>query len=123
MPVDLQWHSQWPVLVATYTGTLTPKAYAAMCDKRWAMLADEPDRVILLVNAQGLEGLRDVASFVRDDAILHDERVVCTLVVLPEDLYHRVTRTVKLVDQNGFPVQFFCSVEDALAAASQQIPR
>jgi hypothetical protein len=94
-----------------------------MCDERWAMLADEPDRAILLVNAQGLEGLRDATSFVRDDAVLHDERVVCTLVVLPDDLYRRVTRTVKLVDQDQFAVQFFSNAEEALAAASQQISR
>jgi hypothetical protein len=121
MPVELQWHSELPVLMATYTGILTPKTYTAMCDQRYAMLDDGPGPVMLLADMQALEGVRDAVSFQRDNAVLFDERVRSTLVVLPEDLYRRVMRAVNADEQQHYPVQFFSDIDSALDAVSQAI--
>ena len=118
MPVELQWHSKLPVLIATYTGTLTSKAYRAMVNKRRKMLAEGPDHVALLVDTRQLENVHDATSFKRDNAHLFDERVAGTFVVMPEDLYRRVKRALDANTQQHYPVQFFGNFDAALAAIS-----
>lgn len=121
MPVELQWHSKLPVLMAEYSGTLTSKVYYAMCDKRRKMLDNGPDLVVIIANMQQLENVRDAESFERNDDDLFDGRVASTLVVLPNDLYRRVIRALDVNNQSHFPVQFFGDMDSALAAVGQLV--
>ena len=118
MPVELQWHPALPVLVATYSGMLSAKEYYAMCDRRLKMLLDGPEQVILVADTQPMEGFRDaLAVDLRENILLHD-KVYCTLIVLAEDLHHKLARAM-LSDR--YPVQFFPDSSAALDFAETLI--
>ena len=118
MPVELEWHSELPVLVATYTGTLTRKAYDAMCAQRRKMLDEGLEQVILLADTRALESVTAPASFERDSTVFFEPCVAGTFIVLTENLYRRVLRAVDVDNQHQHPMQFFKTIDAALDAVS-----
>lgn len=115
MPVNLEWHSSLPVLQTTYKGVLSANEYSTMSRRRLEMLEEVPSAVILLVDAQALEGFPDATNVKRgENALLHDH-VFRTLVVMPEDLYRRLSRVI--APENSLPVRFYASLDRALDAA------
>jgi hypothetical protein len=119
MAVQLEWHTSMPVLQATYQGSLTTGDYRAMYNKRSELLKGGPDRVVLVMNMQHWDGFPDAAAAERREDILLDARVFRTLVVIPEDLYSRLSRAV-LADQR-LPVHFFSNIDQALDAAESLV--
>jgi hypothetical protein len=117
MPVSLEWHTSLPILQATYIGLLSANEYYAMCRQRSDMLNKGPEQIVLVVDAQQMEGFPDAGTAKRgEDISLHD-RVYRTLIVLPEDLYRRVSRT--LVTDDDLPVWFYATFDGAREAAER----
>jgi hypothetical protein len=114
MPVNLEWHSSLPVLQTTYKGALSANEYSAMYRRRLEMLDEASSPVILLVDAQGLESFPDATNVKRSGNVLLHGNVFRTLVVMPESLYHRLSR---VAPENGLPVRFYASLDRALDAA------
>jgi hypothetical protein len=115
MPVNLEWHSSLPILQTTYTGVLSANEYSAMYRRRLEMLEEAPSPVILLVDAQGLESFPDATNVKRSENVLLHDNVFRTLVVMPEGLYDRLSRTI--APENSLPVRFYASLDRALDAA------
>jgi hypothetical protein len=111
MPVSLEWHPSLPILQATYKGILSANEYFAMCRQRSEMLEKGPGQIVLVVDAQQMEGFPDAGTAKRgEDVSLHD-RVYRTLIVLPEDVYRRVSRTI--VTDDSLPVWFYSTIDRA----------
>ncbi len=119
MAVHLEWHTSLPVLQATYQGALSANEYRAMCHRRSELLKGGPEQIVLVANMQQMEGFPDSAVAERQENILLDTRVYRTLIVIPEDLYSRLSRTV--LSDNRLPVHFFPSIDRALDAAERLI--
>jgi hypothetical protein len=90
-----------------------------MCHQRSELLEGGPDQVVLVMNMQRLEGFPDSATAERCGNILLDHRVFRTLVVIPDDLYSRLSRAI--LTDNRLPVHFFANVDQALNAAETLI--
>jgi hypothetical protein len=119
MAVHLEWHTSLPVLQATYQGALSANEYRAMCRRRSELLNRGPDQIVLVANMQQLEGFPDSAAVERHENILLDDRVYRTLIVIPEDLYSRLSRTV--LSDDRLPVHFFSNIDQALDVAESLI--
>ena len=115
MTVHLEWHTSMPVLQATYQGALSANEYRTMIQRRSELLQGGPEQVVLVMNMQHLDGFPDSVAAERRENILLDARVFRTLVVIPEDLYSRLSRAI-LVDQQ-LPVHFFSNIDQALDEA------
>ena len=115
MAVHLEWHTSLPVLQATYLGALSANEYRAMCRQRSELLKSGPEQIVLVVDMQQMEGFPDSDAVERQENILLDDRVYRTLIVIPEDLYSRLSRAI-LVDQQ-LPVHFFSNIDQALDEA------
>jgi hypothetical protein len=120
MAVHLEWHTSLPVLQATYQGALSANEYRAMCRQRSELLKGGPEQIVLVVNMQQMEGFPDSAAVERRENILLDNRVYRTLIVIPEDLYSRLSRAV-LPDDDRLPVRFYSSIDRALDMAETLI--
>lgn len=119
MPVSLEWHTSLPILQATYKGILSANEYYTMCRQRSDMLNKGPGRIVLVVDAQRMEGFPDAGVVKRgEDISLHD-RVYRTLIVLPEDLYRRVSRAI--VADDNLPVWFYSTVDGARETAERLV--
>jgi hypothetical protein len=119
MAVQLEWHQSLPVLQATYVGALSANDYRAMCRRRSELLNRGPEQVVLLANMQQMEGFQDSAAVERHENILLDARVYRTLIVIPEDLYSKLARTV--LSDSRLPVHFFSNIDRALDMAETLI--
>jgi hypothetical protein len=117
MPVELRWHPKQPVLLATYTGSISIKEYYTMCDERLAMLRQGPDRAILLANVQQLDEFPDLEPMQRGENILLHERIVRILIVLDSSFFRRLSRSMVPDPEHGYPVRLFGDREEALAEA------
>jgi hypothetical protein len=117
MPVSLEWHPLLPVLQATYKGILSANEYHAMCRQRSDMLKEGPGQIVLVVDAQQMEGFPDADTAKRGEVVLLHDRVSRTLIVLPEDLYRRVSRTI-VTDEN-LPVWFYSTIDRARDVAER----
>jgi hypothetical protein len=115
MPVSLEWHPSLPVLQATYKGILSVSEYRAMCRQRSDMLEEGPEQIVLVVDTQQMEGFPDAGTEARGEDVLLYDRVYRTLIVLPEDLYRRVSRTI--VTDDSLPVWFYSTIDQAHDAA------
>jgi hypothetical protein len=115
MAVHLEWHTSLPVLQATYQGALSANEYRAMVRRRSELLSRGPDQIVLVANMQQMEGFPDSAVAERHGNILLDDRVYRTLIVIPEDLYTRLSRTV--LSDSRLPVHFFPDIDRALDMA------
>ena len=115
MTVHLEWHTSMPVLQATYQGALSANEYRTMIQQRSELLKGGPEQVVLVMNMQHLDGFPDSVAAERRENILLDARVFRTLVVIPEDLYSRLSRAI-MVDQR-LPVHFFADIDQALDEA------
>ena len=118
MAVHLEWHTSLPVLQATYQGKLTASDYRAMYNQRSELLESGPNQVVLVMNMQRWDGFPDAPVGDRENILL-DARVFRTLVVIPEDLYSRLSRAI-LTDQR-LPVHFFSNIDQALDAAESLV--
>ena len=101
MSVELNWHSNLPILIATYSGIMTPKAYATMCSQRRKALAERDSHVILLLDMQQLEGVRDAQTIVAENPLC-DRQVYHIVIILADDLYERVVRA-RVPEDSGQP--------------------
>lgn len=117
MPVELRWHPSLPVLLATYTGSISIKEYYKMCEERLTMLRKGPDRAILLADVQRLDGFPDLEPSQRGDNILLHEKIARTLIVLDSGFFRRLSRSIVPDPEGGYPVRLFGNVEEALAEA------
>ena len=115
MAVHLEWHTSLPILQATYQGALSANEYRAMCRQRSELLKKGPEQIVLVANMQQMEGFPDAAAVERRENILWDDRVHRTLIVIPEDLYSRLSRTV--LSDTRLPVHFFPNIDRALDMA------
>jgi hypothetical protein len=119
MSVHLEWHTSLPVLQATYQGALSANDYRAMCRRRSELLNTGPEQIVLVANMQEMEGFPDSATVERHENILLDDRVYRTLIVIPEDLYSKLSRTV--LSDSRLPVHFFSNIDRALDMAETLI--
>ena len=117
MPVELRWHPSLPVLLATYTGSISIKEYYKMCDERQAMLRKGPQQAILLVDVQHLAEFPDLEPSQRGENILLNEKIARTLIVLDGGFFRRLSRSIVPDAGRGYPVRLFGDVEEALAEA------
>jgi hypothetical protein len=119
MAVQFEWHSTLPILVATYTGTLSADDYDTLREERAAMLDDGPAHIILVANAQQFDGLIDVDKIEQHAHLLLDQRIYRLLVVFQKELYQRLSHQIGDTREYNFPVHFFDDPGDALAYAEQ----
>ena len=117
MPVELRWHPKLPVLLASYTGSISIKEYYKMRDERLAMLRKGPDRAILLADVQHLDEFPDLEPTQRGENILLDEQITRTLIVLDSDFFRRLARSMVPDPDRRYPVRVFGDMEEALAEA------
>lgn len=120
MPVALEWHPELPVLLATYTGDLSPTDYRAMLDQRLRMLADGPDHIILLADTRQLTAFPESGSGQLGENILIHDKVAHAFVVLQGEYYRRLFRAMRTDLTRHYAVYFFDSVDQALSAAQTQ---
>jgi hypothetical protein len=117
MPVELTWRISWPVLIATYSGLLSSQEYNQMFDQRQAMLEAGPERAILLTDLRGLEGFPGARAVDLDQNILTHVKIRCVLVVVPDDLYRRVSRAILDSSHPGLRAYLFPDFNQAIACA------
>jgi hypothetical protein len=118
MPVKLEWDRKLPVLIVTYTGDLSADDYYTMCEQRQAMIADGPDRIVLIANMQKMTGFPEAATVELSKNVLVDARVAYTLIVIEADLHRNLSR---LIIGPGDPcrVLFFPELKTAYAQAEK----
>jgi hypothetical protein len=114
MPVQLEWHTMMPVLMATYRGTLSAKEYDKMCDERLKMLKNGPDQVVFVADTRDLQAFADAEIAARHESIFLHEKVVHTLVILQEDVYRRLMRSLMKDAAVNYPVSFATDLDQAL---------
>ncbi|MBI5957702.1 MAG: hypothetical protein HY866_03135 [Chloroflexi bacterium] len=114
MPVELQWHASLPVLMATYRGTLSAKDYEKMCDERLKMLRNGPDQVVFVADTRDLLAFADAEAAARRESIFLHEKIVHTLLILQEDVYHRLVRSFMNDASTPYPVSFATDIDQAL---------
>lgn len=120
MPVKLEWHASLPVLVLTYTGTLSRNDYTAMYDKRHTMLNTAERCVTLLADVRHLEGFTHPdAAGLRPNVLLHPS-VKNLLVVLSEDVYRNLTYSIITHAVRELRVRFFADLRTALEFAQTE---
>jgi hypothetical protein len=117
MPIELRWYPSLPVLLATYTGSISLKEYRKMCEDRLAMLRKGPDRAILLADVQRLDEFPDLEPSQRCENILLHEKVARTLIVLDGGFFRHLSRSMVPDAEQRHPVGLFGDVEEALAEA------
>jgi hypothetical protein len=117
MPIELRWYPSLPVLLATYTGSISLKEYRKMCEDRLAMLRKGPDRAILLADMQRLDEFPDLEPSQRCENILLHEKVARTLIVLDGGSFRHLSRSMVPDTEHRHPVGLFGDVEEALAEA------
>lgn len=117
MPVQLEWHPTLPILIATYSGVLSPDDYQTMYKRRQAMLQEGPSHIIFLVNLQQMESLSEIAKIRRGDNVIYHNKVYKTLVVVKPDLYRSLRRAITDTAGYDLPVVFFRDTDTALAQA------
>jgi hypothetical protein len=117
MPIRLEWHSELPVLQATYSGVLSPNEYAAMCRQRAEMIHEGPEHIVLVMDAQKLEGFPDAGTIKRCESVLHSAKVYRLLVVIPNDLYHRLSGAI--ITHSELLVHFYPDLDHALDDAQR----
>lgn len=117
MPVDLEWHSSLPVLIATYRGTLSAKDYDKMCDERSKMLKGAPSHVILVADTRQMQSFPEAEAAERRESVMLHAKITHTLVVLNMGLYQRLSRSIIADQDYSFPVSFFSDADRALVEA------
>ena len=116
MPIELAWHPALPILTATYSGDLTATEHRAMSRNRAALLAKTEHPVIFLADVRGLGSFEDAAKVAAGEHVLRHANVLCTLIVLNEDMYHRWSRAI-LSTETRYHVLLFPTMDEALSAA------
>jgi len=116
MPIELVWHPTLPVLIATYSGDLNANDHRAMTRKRAAMIAKADQPVVLLADVRALGSFEDATKVAAGEHVLRHANVICTLVVLGEEVYHRWSRAI-LSAETRYHVLLFPTMDQALAAA------
>lgn len=116
MPFAIHWHPSLPVLLMTYSGVVSAEDYTAMCTRRRQMLDEHGGQVVLVVDVQAMETF--MGDSVRPcENILLDERIVRAFIVLPQDLYRKLSRNFRHTPRRALRAAFFDSLETALAEA------
>jgi hypothetical protein len=120
MPVALEWHPSLPVLLATYSGDLSPKDYKAMLDQRRRMIADGPEEIILVADARDFSGFSEADIKLGENILGHD-KVAHAFVILHEEAHLNLHRTFRKDLTQDYRVYFFDGVDQALTAAQTRL--
>lgn len=118
MPVQIEWHPAMPVLIATYSGILTPEEYRAMLTRRTALLAEGEAQVVMVADVAELEAFAGVEK-VRWRTVLADQKVMHVVLVLPSRLMAMVEQNQTADDARSHRVEFCATTEAALALAAK----
>lgn len=118
MSIEFNWHTTLPILIATYVGNVTPKAYAAMCDQRRDLLAERGGDIVLLLDMRQLESVRDPQAIITDNP-LYEGQVAHVVIVIASDLYDHVARSRIPADSSGLLVQLFGDWQTGVEAAER----
>ncbi len=118
MPFDMQWHTNLSsVLVVTYQGKLTLKEYRDLVQQRAAMIKDGPGDVVVLADMQDFDSFPDAAQLTQVENVSAYDKVRSLVVVLPENMYKRISHVSAQDLDRHFAVYFFGSRDQALEAA------
>ncbi|MBN2304830.1 MAG: hypothetical protein JXQ72_10155 [Anaerolineae bacterium] len=117
MPIELEWHKSLPVLLATYTGTITLEDYRAACARCAEMLNDGPEGAIVVANVQAFEGFPAAHTATLKSGTLAHPKVQHLLVVFDSARYRKFARSTSEQLDRYFPVYIFGDTNDALTAA------
>lgn len=117
MPFDIQWHADLPVLVVTYQGKLTLKEYQKLIAQRAAMLNDGPAQVVILADMQDFESFPDAEQLTETENATAYDNVRSLVVVLPQDMYKRISHASTRDLDRDFALYFFGNRDQALEAA------
>jgi hypothetical protein len=117
MSVELEWHTALPILLATYQGDLSWEEYRTMCDRRRRMVEAGPDSILLVADTRDLTAFHDAGKTGIYDDIIHHPKIYRTLIVLSEPLYRTLGRAITDTADQDYPVEFFRSLDEALARA------
>ncbi len=121
MPVQLQWHASLPILIVTYHGRLTIKAYETMCAERDRLLNERPAPVTLVADVSRLDEFADAGQVELCAGALDDPRVSSVLIVLGDAGYRSVLRAAEETAGQPLRVRFFRDLPGALAAAEKLV--
>ncbi|MCD4685975.1 MAG: hypothetical protein K8S97_08565 [Anaerolineae bacterium] len=121
MSTEMTWHRELPVLIVTYRGTLTLKAYRTLCAERAQALQDGPDAVVVLADMREFEGFPDAGEMDALDNVLHHD-TVCGLVIVTSDvLFNRLRGLVADDAGRRYAVYIFGAMDSAVEAARQML--
>lgn len=118
MPVKMEWHSVLPVLIVTYSGTLTAGDIRRLQTERKAMLDARGGPVTVVADVRGLEAFPDALKTDRDARVINHGAMRYMLVVFGSRLYHILMRPISDTAEYDYPVRFFADLDEALAAAA-----
>ncbi len=118
MPATIEWHPKQPVLLVTYSGTLTIRDYETMRKQRDAALAERSDDdVIVIVDTQALDGFPEAGKAEHASTVLSYANVHHLFIIVSNALYGKIQRSMTPELESHHPVYFFDSREAALEAA------
>jgi hypothetical protein len=123
MPVDVQWHPTWPVLIITYTGVVTAAEYAALNEQRRRMVDHGPEAILVIADLYAFQALSDTDVFPPGESVLRHSQVRHTLVVLPADLHARLAGAIRSPSPPPrYAVSLYPDLTSALAQAETLLP-
>jgi hypothetical protein len=123
MPVDVQWHPAWPLLILTYTGVVTPTEYAALTALRRRMVDHGPAAILVLADLNAFEALAAEAPLPPGETLLDFAQVWHTLVVLPAGLHAQLAGAIRSpAPPPRYAVSLYPDLASALAQAEALLP-
>ena len=96
MPVDIRWHDELPVVIATYEGELSSREYSKLQKACAALLADGPTEALVIANMQAFEGFADAGLLfdneleITSQTFIVPPALVLGLMALFFDLKHQL---------------------------------
>ena len=121
MPINIEWHSNLPVLIVSYSGIVTAGEFRQLEQQRNAMLSERSEPVMLLADMREMERLADALAIQSSEPSFQYPNVSYILVVLSPRLYRVLLRAIEDTAEYDYPVRFFMEVDAALAAAETLI--
>lgn len=123
MPVEFEWHSELPILIASYQVIANDQDVKDTVGHRAELLSENAVQFVFLADMQACEFDAFEYTPPFEESVLSDEHLVSLLVVVSDAVYGVVTRAGARTGTEGHRVQFFASVNDALAQAASLLQR
>lgn len=118
MPIEFEWHSELPVLIATYHGDLNSEDCKAAAAQRSTYLQDRVDGFVCVADLRSYTGSAADCLLPAEASVLAEDRLICLLLVVSEAFYRVVTRATARQGVETNYVQFCRSIDDALERAT-----